>query len=119
MPSSHQATFVRRERIAEVGGFDPRFRIAADYDLYLRLIQAGATEVLVSDVLADFRLGGVSSRSARDTARDYRAVRIAHGATPVVETLVMVKAALGATVFAAWTWLLHHGKASPRTGPRR
>jgi glycosyltransferase involved in cell wall biosynthesis len=118
MPASHQATFVRRELIAEVGGFDPRFRIAADYDLYLRLIRAGATEAFTPDVLADFRLGGVSSRSAWDTAREYRDVRIAHGASPGVETLVMVKAALGATAFAAWKWMLHRVRTSERTGDR-
>jgi glycosyltransferase involved in cell wall biosynthesis len=113
VPASHQSTFIGREAIQDAGGFDLRFRIAADYDLYLRLVEAGRTEMLIDDVLSDFRLGGVSSRSARATAREYRDVRVAHGANPAVEKLVMLKSAAAATLFAAWMRLF--GRAPSRT----
>ena len=106
-PAGHQSTFVRRQAIKAIGGFDQRFRIAADYDLYLRLVEAGGTERLLEEALSEFRLGGASSRSAWATARDYRDVRIAHKANPIVENLVMVKSALAATAFAIWMRLFH------------
>ena len=37
MPAGHQSWFARTALLREVGGFDTRFRIAADYDLFLRL----------------------------------------------------------------------------------
>lgn len=101
VPASHQATFVRREAMLATGGFDARHPIAADYDLYLRLIEAGRTELLIEDVIAEFGLGGVSSRSPWATARAYRDVRVAHGADPVVEGFVMLKSAAAAAMFAA------------------
>jgi len=118
VPASHQSTFVRRAAIETVGGFDQRFGIAADYDLYLRLVAAGGTEVFVDDVLSEFRLGGASSRSARATAREYRDIRVAHGANRAIEELVMLKSAAAATAFAAWMRLFHRAPAwapGPRT----
>ena len=106
MPASHQSTFVRRETILTAGGFDGRFGIAADYDLYLRLVEAGRSELLIDDVLADFRLGGASSRSAWKTAREYRDVRVAHGASLLAEELAAWKSAAAATAFATRMRLL-------------
>lgn len=118
-PAGHQSTFVRREVIQAAGGFDQRFRIAADYDLYLRLVEAGRTERLLDEALSEFRLGGVSSRSARATAREYRDVRVAHGANPVVEELVMLKSAAAATAFAVWMRLFHRAPREARLSRSR
>jgi len=119
VPAGHQSTFVRREVIQAAGGFDQRFRIAADYDLYLRLVEAGRTERLLDEALSEFRLGGVSSRSARATAREYRDVRVAHGANPVVEELVMLKSAAAATAFAVWMRLFHRAPREARLSRSR
>lgn len=100
-PARHQSLFVCRDLIERVGGFDGRYRVAADYDLYLRLHEAGAREVLVPDVLSEFRLGGLSSSDAVRTARQYRDVRIAHGSSRVWEQLVMVKSAAAARLVGA------------------
>ncbi|MCG2807777.1 MAG: glycosyltransferase [Coriobacteriia bacterium] len=99
-PSRHQSIYARIERIKPLGGFDTTFPVAADYDLYVRLKQAGATEILIDHELAEFRLGGISSRNALATARDYRDVRVARGASALIEQLVMHKSALGAALFA-------------------
>ena len=101
-PARHQSVFVRTEALKAVGGFDLKFRIASDYEAYLKLIEAGCTEVLIDETLSDFRLGGVSSTNALATARDYRDVRIAHGASRIVEGLVMWKSAVLAMLYAAW-----------------
>lgn len=117
VPASHQSTFIRREAIRDAGEFDLRFRIAADYDLYLRLVEAGRTETLITDVLSEFRLGGASSRSAWATAREYRDVRVAHGANPVVEEMVALKSAAATTAFAAWMRVF--GRAPRQARPSR
>jgi glycosyltransferase involved in cell wall biosynthesis len=101
-PARHQSIFVRRERALAAGGFDLRFPIAADYDLYLRLVEGGASERLIPETLSEFRLGGVSNRSALRTALEYRAVRVAHGADPIVQMIIALKSALAATLVAWW-----------------
>jgi len=106
-PARHQSIFVRRERILAAGGFNTQFRIAADYDLYLRLVEAGASQELIPDMLSEFRLGGVSSTNALATAKDYRDVRLEHDATRWVEQVVMVKSALAATLVGEWKRLTH------------
>lgn len=115
-PASHQAVFVRREDILGAGGFDLRYVIAADYDLYLHLVEAGCTEVFVDEILVDFRLGGVSSRDALATAREYRDVRVAHGANRAIEELVMLKSAAATTAHATYVRLF--GRA-PGAAPVR
>ena len=85
----------------EAGGFDTHYRIAADYDLYLRLLEAGAREALVSETLSEFRLGGISSSSALRTAREYRDVRVAHGGSRIVQQLAMAKSVAAATMVGA------------------
>lgn len=99
-PSTHQSVFVSREALEAIGGFDTRYRIAADYDVYVRLVQWGARELPIDKTLSEFRLGGLSSRSARATAREYRDVRIAHGANPLWQQLVMVKSVVAASLSA-------------------
>jgi len=101
-PARHQSLVCRRDAITAAGGFDTRYRVAADYDLYLKMAEAGATERLVSATLSEFRLGGVSTRNALTTAREYRDVRIAHGAGRVVEQVVMYKSVAASWVFSAW-----------------
>jgi glycosyltransferase involved in cell wall biosynthesis len=100
-PARHQSIYVARWALIDGGGFDTGFRIAADYDLYLRLIESGAREVLVDDVLSEFRLGGVSSANAGRTAREYRDVRIAHGSDPLWQRLVMMKSLAAAGLVSA------------------
>ena len=114
VPASHQSMFVRREVLDRAEGFDLRYKIAADYDLYLRLIDAGCKEVLIDEVLSEFQLGGASSRRAAATAREYRDVRVAHGANALVEDFVMLKSTLAAIAFAGWMKLF--GRAPGSTG---
>jgi glycosyltransferase involved in cell wall biosynthesis len=79
----HPTLYVRREVYQRVGGFDTRFRIAADYECVLRIFTGllGRSAYLPR-VLVRMRLGGASNRSlgniARKSAEDLRAVRM-HG----------------------------------------
>jgi len=80
----HPTLFLRRSLYARFGVFDTGYRIAADYELMLRMLmgleEAGEGAVrYLPRVLVRMRLGGVSNRSLRTVLRksweDYRALR--------------------------------------------
>ncbi len=72
----HPATFVRRDVLADAGGFDVSLKYTMDYDLWLRLGQAG-TPVSLRAVVADFRVhqGSLSSRERIQTLTEEYSVR--------------------------------------------
>jgi glycosyltransferase involved in cell wall biosynthesis len=76
----HPTLYVRRRWYAHIGGFDTRYRIAADYLSVLQLFsQPGFRATWLPEVMVLMRLGGASNRSlraiARKTAEDWRALR--------------------------------------------
>ncbi len=76
----HPTLYLRRNVIERWGGFDTRFRIAADYDAMLRYLAQGQIRpVYIPRVLVKMRVGGESNRSlARiwlKTREDYSALR--------------------------------------------
>jgi glycosyltransferase involved in cell wall biosynthesis len=83
-PITHGSAMIRTQAIRAVGGYDPRFVLAQDYDLWLRLSQLGDIGV-VEEVLyirqppagADFRIKrrGQSAFSARAQVRHWRQTR--------------------------------------------
>lgn len=76
----HPTLYVRRKWYERIGGFDTRYRIAADYDSVLRLFnQTGFKVVYVPRVFVKMRLGGNSNRSLKNLLRksleDYKVLR--------------------------------------------
>ncbi len=76
----HPTFYVRRSLYAQLGGFDMRYRIAADYDTMLRILGKGKVQpAYIPEVLVKMRLGGVSNRSLANIIRksyeDYLALR--------------------------------------------
>lgn len=76
----HPTFYVRRETMRQLGGFDTRFRIAADYDFMLRCLGRAACRVgYVPRVLVRMRTGGASNQSLkalwRKSTEDLRALR--------------------------------------------
>lgn len=76
----HPTLFLRRSVIERWGGFDTRFRIAADYDAILRYFGRGNIRAAyIPRVLVKMRLGGESNRSLgkiwRKSLEDYRALK--------------------------------------------
>jgi glycosyltransferase involved in cell wall biosynthesis len=59
----HPASFVKRELFDHVGGFDLRFRHAADYHWFLKVYMQEVDFAYLDAPLARFRLGGVSNFS--------------------------------------------------------
>ena len=76
----HPTFYVRRELYEQLGGFDTRYRIAADYDHMLRLLWRGAVRpAYVPQVLVRMRTGGMSNRSLftmlQKSCEDFAALR--------------------------------------------
>lgn len=59
----HQAAFVRRSVFERFGGFDERYRICADHEFFIRAMRRGARLQYVHKIIAEFQLGGASSRA--------------------------------------------------------
>jgi glycosyltransferase involved in cell wall biosynthesis len=75
----HPATFVRRELMQRLGGFDESIRYAMDYDLWLRLARV-ADPVQIDEPLAVFRrhAGSFSTANPRASLEDDYRVRRRH-----------------------------------------
>lgn len=76
----HPTLFIRRELFSEVGLYDTKYKIAADYEFILRLFSLYLFRaVYIPDVLVRMRTGGASNRTLkqilRKSAEDYRALR--------------------------------------------
>lgn len=76
----HPTLYVRRSWYLTHGGFDTRFRIAADYELMLRLLPGLDGRIrYLPEVLVRMRSGGLSNRSLgnilRKSREDYLALR--------------------------------------------
>lgn len=76
----HPTLYLRRNLYERYGNFDLRYRIAADYDLMLRVLsRINGQVVYLPEVLVRMRLGGVSNRSLRQILykswEDYQALR--------------------------------------------
>jgi glycosyltransferase involved in cell wall biosynthesis len=60
----HPTLFLRRSVLEQYGGFDLRYRIAADFELMARLIEVKrVSTVYLPEVLVNMRLGGTTNRS--------------------------------------------------------
>lgn len=63
----HPTLYVRKSWYERIGGFDTRYRIAADYDSILKLFNCPGFETrYLPEVLVKMRIGGVSNRSLRN-----------------------------------------------------
>lgn len=69
----HPTFYLRRSRLADIGEFDIRLRIAADYDFMLRcLSRPDFSVVYLPGVLVRMRTGGASNRSLQALVRKSR-----------------------------------------------
>ncbi len=70
----HQGTFVKRNVLESLGGFDTSYRIAADYAAFLRLSQLSAPELL-DLTICDFTEGGASTTQWRKSFIEFHRAR--------------------------------------------
>jgi glycosyltransferase involved in cell wall biosynthesis len=70
MPVSHQAMFVHRDVYEELGQYDLRYRLASDFDFFLRMIKADV-EFIKADVHGvTIRKGGQSTINLKESVRE-------------------------------------------------
>ncbi len=107
----HQSMFVTAETYAQVGGYDTRYRILADYEFLMRCIRSGVRFAYTGSNLSLFRTGGASGREIRALDRELTRIRIRYGANPVSQWALFAKHAVaswtygalkGNTAFTAW-----------------
>jgi glycosyltransferase involved in cell wall biosynthesis len=77
----HQAAFTRREYFDRVGGFDETFRIAMDYDHFLRAGKNLRAQ-FVPLALVGMRAGGVCVKDIVETLKEFRRAQIKNRALP-------------------------------------
>ena len=61
MIAAHESHFIRKDIYDKFGFYDESFKIAADYELLLRMYTSGAKFYAVNSVWVNFRAGGISS----------------------------------------------------------
>ena len=76
---NHPSMVVRRTAYEAAGLFDPRWRIAMDYDWLLRAARWGLRGVYDPELLGHIREGGVSDHQVVNGMREVRSASIAQG----------------------------------------
>jgi glycosyltransferase involved in cell wall biosynthesis len=80
MPNvNHPTMLVRRRVYQRLGGFDPRYAFAMDYDWLLRAHRAGVRGALAPGVVGHMTVAGASDRDYVRALGEVRAIAIAHG----------------------------------------
>ena len=72
----HQAIFARRRLFTDVGLFDPRFKLNADYDWIIRVFRSGGRCTYIDRRLAFFADGGAHSLNRAYLAKERESVRL-------------------------------------------
>lgn len=86
---SHQTMLTSRSLLQRIDGFDTSYRSAADYDMLLRMIAAGARGCFVPLVFSTFSMGGFSEEnfddgvaecvcSLQDFFQDFYSIEMSH-----------------------------------------
>lgn len=57
----HQSTFTRKEMLEKIGLFDIKYAIAADWDSFVKIRNAGGTFKHIEENVSQFSINGVSS----------------------------------------------------------
>lgn len=71
---AHQGTVVRTELLRDLGGFDEKYLVAADYKMMLTLSNAGAPKILPWPI-ASFTQGGTSTAEWKVALREFHRAR--------------------------------------------
>ncbi len=105
-PFSHSAVMFRKESYFMIGGYDKRFLIAMDYDLYMRLMEIG--EVCnIDEVLAVVRMHDESFSMQKSRVKIFESIKIRcraysrFGGNPLLSGFFLLKSIAG-LVLPSW-----------------
>lgn len=76
---SHPTCFISKSIYEKFGQFDLQYRLAADYDLILRLYKNGVNFYFISQILAHFREGGSTDVHKNKSRRETYLIYYRHG----------------------------------------
>lgn len=62
MVTPHSSVFIKKEVYLKYGLFNLKYQLAADYELVLRLYSEGVKFGCLDEILANFRMGGISTK---------------------------------------------------------
>jgi len=79
MSVNHPTVFIRKEIYKQFGTFDTSFKIAMDFELMIRLHQQNIHFMVLEDVLAVMRMGGISDKSFRKSLKEVYRAKIKNG----------------------------------------
>lgn len=74
METPHSTVFIRKKTYEKYGMFQLKYKIAADYDLMLRLYTEKVKFIYIDKVLANFRLGGTAQRQGEKCVEETLAI---------------------------------------------
>jgi glycosyltransferase involved in cell wall biosynthesis len=84
MPAlNHPTVIVKKEVYEECGLFDTAFKIAMDYEFFLRITLSGKKGLYIEEPLADMEYGGISYSSFYKSYREVLKASIMAGYNPV------------------------------------
>ncbi len=76
----HLAAFVPKQVYDEYGYYDLDYKIAADYECFLRFYKKGVNFVFIDKIICDFDLNGISQRtSGAETEKEVIAIKLKYG----------------------------------------
>jgi len=91
----HMAAFVRATVYKKFGLYDVNYRIAADYDAFLRYFKAGVEFRFIDVIVAIFDLHGISQTASLKTFEETMVIKTRHGfrkrENKVIEFLKTIK----------------------------
>ena len=116
-PYCHQGVLMRTDLVHRFKGFDERFRIAADYDLMLRLHLAARSVRYTSRTFAHFSAGGSCGQQVETMAGDFR--RISAERLGLAEAEAVAYRRTGILPLRRSVAYLFHGDRAVRQGARR
>lgn len=70
MEIPHPTVFIKQDVYKRLGTFELKYKIAADYDLMLRLYTSGVRFGYQNSIFANFRFGGVSNKQAEKCMKE-------------------------------------------------
>lgn len=70
MPGCHQALFAKRELFTEIGNFNTKYKITADFDWFLRCYFANKSILTIKELLVNYCTEGTSAVYERDARKE-------------------------------------------------
>ncbi|NLK47085.1 MAG: glycosyltransferase [Treponema sp.] len=90
----HPACFVPKLIYEKFGTYDESFKIAADYECFLRFYKAGVQFIFTDTIICGFNLEGISQKRTEQTEKEVESIKKRYGTYKVPTLKSKIKAFL-------------------------